>query len=326
MDAEPAGSLENAKPARKAPEPADPKTTSPREPAGSEPDEVDLAVGDDIADDVDAAAGEDGGKGTPRKSRRQLEAEARAALEQRRREEEARRAAAALAAAEAAKEQAKWVPLVDLDESLATLTLGDESAVEAAFAEAVSMAASAPVPPGADKSAADANAPEANDAAAAAAAAAAAEEVVDEEESADVSSFLGEVSSRNSGAADVAWRLLRRIAERWSPTDEGSGAKHADARAPQRQHNQHTRARLRHVPGGFGLRNAPKTATLLRFVRVFGPGPEGGSRVDAGAPCRVHLCLADARRARGARGGRGGEGDDGFSSAPTRGNRRTVSR
>ena len=104
------------------------------------------------------------------------------------------------------------------------------------------MAASAPVPPGADKSAADANAPEANDAAAAAAAAAAAEEVVDEEESADVSSFLGEVSSRNSGAADVAWRLLRRIAERWSPTDEGSGAKHADARAPQRQHNQHTRA------------------------------------------------------------------------------------
>ena len=144
MDAEPGGSLDDARPARKAPEPADPKTTSPREPAGSEPDEVDLAVGDDIADDVDAAAGEDSGKGTPRKSRRQLEARgtrgSRAASSRGR---GARRAAAARAAAEAAKEQAKWVPLVDLDESLATLTLGDETAVEAAFAEAVSMAASA---------------------------------------------------------------------------------------------------------------------------------------------------------------------------------------
>ena len=42
------------------------------------------------------------------------------------------------------------------------------------------------------------------------------------------------------------------------------------------------------MAGGFGLRRAPRPATLLRLAETFGAGPDGTGRP------RVHLCLADA--------------------------------
>ena len=52
--------------------------------------------------------------------------------------------------------------------------------------------------------------------------------------------------------------------------------------------NQQSRHRAKDVAGGFGLRRAPRPATLLRLAETFGAGPDGSGRP------RVHLCLADA--------------------------------
>ena len=104
----------------------------------------------------------------------------------------------------------------------------------------------------------------------------------DEEEEADVASFLASVSSRNSGAADVAWRLLARVTERWRPSSEGAMGDLAgttDSKGPNngvKVHKDAVGPNKGTKGGSFGLRHAPRPATLLRLADTFGPGPEGG--------------------------------------------------
>ena len=131
----------------------------------------------------------------------------------------------------------------------------------------------------------------------------------DEEEEADVASFLASVSSRNSGAADVAWRLLARVTERWRPSSEGAMrelagispdihvGKNNDIPTPGKNKppgGKEKGAANRARGGSFGLRHAPRPATLLRLAETFGPGPEGGDPNHKSRMARVHLCLADA--------------------------------
>ena len=245
-----------------------------------------------------------------RRSRRQIEAEEREALEKIAREEEERLAAEAAVAAQIAAERSKWEPMTDVGATLAAAAVGDDgSLVAGAGATCLAMAAAAPMARGDDDAGAEAAAREkaaaaaaAEKAAADARAAEAAEEAEeaeerDEEEEADVASFLASVSSRNSGAADVAWRLLARVTERWRPSSEGAmrelaadtdGGKNDDG-GGKNAGKKGARSR-----GSFGLRHAPRPATLLRLAETFGPGPEGGDPNHKSRMARVHLCLADA--------------------------------
>ena len=58
----------------------------------------------------------------------------------------------------------------------------------------------------------------------------------DAEETAEVCRFVADVGERNSGAADVAWRLLLDVTRRWNPTSEGDdGDENARERAARRR-------------------------------------------------------------------------------------------
>ena len=89
-----------------------------------------------------------------------------------------------------------------------------------------------------------------------------------------MAAFVREVSLNNSGAADAAWRLLRRVADAWCPTSEG--AKGSETQRSDKKVNQFTKHRATSVAGGFGLKNAPRPTTLIRLAETFGSGPKGG--------------------------------------------------
>jgi calcineurin-binding protein cabin-1 len=248
-----------------------------------------------------AAGGKKKDSAPARKSKRQIEKEDQEERERLHKEAWERRRAEQQVALALAAEENKWRPMKNLANDLASTALGgDSAAAMRADADAAAIVAAAPViqddaaekekererESAAPDSAPDSSAPPEG-------AEEEPEPEEDKEEAADVAAFLGSVTSRNSGAADVAWRLLLHVTSRWCPTSEGASTDDVapDAAAAEKlkakRSNQWTKNRARDVSGGFCLKNAPRPATLLRLAAAFGVGD------GAGAP-RVHLCLADA--------------------------------
>jgi len=273
-----------------------------------------------------------------RKSRRQMEAEEKERGEAEARRALEAQAIANAAAAAARDEQNKWTPLLNLSHGLTEATLGDDASAAAAATAADALAAAVPFeePPERPETTegvgdtlqkptrtpttdtVDLTGDSPDEPGAGNPARVEAPETVTEtetetftfaedfEETAEVTRFVSFVSGANSGAADCAWRLLRDVTSRWCPTQEGDNGDEnvrakASANASKFIRNQFTTKRAETVPGGFGLRRAPKPATLLRLAEVFGPGPVGGgcgcggdAETGAASNPRVHLCLADA--------------------------------
>lgn len=273
-----------------------------------------------------------------RKSRRQMEAEEKERGEAEARRALEAQAIANAAAAAARDEQNKWTPLLNLSHGLTEATLGDNASAAAAATAADALAAAVPFeePPERPETTegvgdtlqkptrtpttdtVDLTGDSPDEPGAGNPARVEAPETVTEtetetftfaedfEETAEVTRFVSFVSGANSGAADCAWRLLRDVTSRWCPTQEGDNGDEnvrakASANASKFIRNQFTTKRAETVPGGFGLRRAPKPATLLRLAEVFGPGPVGGgcgcggdAETGAASNPRVHLCLADA--------------------------------
>ena len=273
-----------------------------------------------------------------RKSRRQMEAEEKERGEAEARRALEAQAIANAAAAAARDEQNKWTPLLNLSHGLTEATLGDDASAAAAATAADALAAAVPFeePPERPETTegvgdtlqkptrtpttdtVDLTGDSPDEPGAGNPARVEAPKTVTEtetetftfaedfEETAEVTRFVSFVSGANSGAADCAWRLLRDVTSRWCPTQEGDNGDEnvrakASANASKFIRNQFTTKRAETVPGGFGLRRAPKPATLLRLAEVFGPGPVGGgcgcggdAETGAASNPRVHLCLADA--------------------------------
>ena len=273
-----------------------------------------------------------------RKSRRQMEAEEKERGEAEARRALEAQAIANAAAAAARDEQNKWTPLLNLSHGLTEATLGDDASAAAAATAADALAAAVPFEepperpettegvgdtlqkptrtPTTDTVDLTGDSPDEPGAGNPARVEAPETETETEtetftfaedfEETAEVTRFVSFVSGANSGAADCAWRLLRDVTSRWCPTQEGDNGDEnvrakASANASKFIRNQFTTKRAETVPGGFGLRRAPKPATLLRLAEVFGPGPVGGgcgcggdAETGAASNPRVHLCLADA--------------------------------
>jgi hypothetical protein len=135
-----------------------------------------------------------------RRSRRQEEADEQEVRRQRHDEHRAE----ADAAATRAQEKTKWTPMKRLREGLVELAVGGGAAaagVLAADKDNNRRGTTAPSKPLTLVEEAQVT-----------------EE--DEVEADEVAAFISAVSSRNSGTADVAWRLLLHITERWCPTSE----------------------------------------------------------------------------------------------------------
>ena len=152
-----------------------------------------------------------------RRSRRQIEAEEREALEDCARGGGERLAAEAAVAAQIAAERSKWEPMTDVGATLAAAAVGDDgSLVAGAGATCLAMAAAAPMARGDDTRRRSSRAgrkpppppprrrPPPTRARAEGCRGGRGGEERDEEEEADVASFLASVSSRNS--APRTWR------------------------------------------------------------------------------------------------------------------------
>ena len=330
-----AAAKEKAK--ERAPEPAEPVSA----PVSSFPEDTEMTTPSkppDLLTENETQTLPESVPDSGRKSRRQMEAEEKERGEAEAWRALEAQAIANAAAAAARDEQNKWTPLLNLSHGLTEATLGDDASAAAAATAADALAAAVPFeePPERPETTegvgdtlqkptrtpttdtVDLTGDSPDEPGAGNPARVEAPETVTEtetetftfaedfEETAEVTRFVSFVSGANSGAADCAWRLLRDVTSRWCPTQEGDNGDEnvrakASANASKFIRNQFTTKRAETVPGGFGLRRAPKPATLLRLAEVFGPGPVGGgcgcggdAETGAASNPRVHLCLADA--------------------------------